>query len=218
MALSKARPIRNSRDKSIYVSFVFSACTLCFLTVHALLVSKSLTLLRFVPVHDQAISEGQCGSRVRGRLIAVEQRTCKGSFDVTNSFSLKLVRRGEWLGHLRYSQHPALVCTGRHGRSGYVGYAGRLTNFLQASRWGSGMLASTLLISLGPKPVTVLLCFGRVKLAGPTGPLKSAMGALMEGRRSRAGEEDVAILRTSMAGEGQVCVRESDCLAEGKAG
>lgn len=46
------------------------------------------------------------------------------------------------------------------------------------------MLASTLLISLGPKPVTVLLCFGRLK-AGPMGPLRSASGALVEGFRSR---------------------------------
>lgn len=30
-----------------------------------------------------------------------------------------------------------------------------------AALWGSGMLASTLLISCGPKPVTVRLCFGR---------------------------------------------------------
>ena len=66
------------------------------------------------------------------------------------------------------------------------------------------MLASTLLISPGPKPVTVLLCFGRVKLAGPTGPLKSAMGALVEGRRSRAGAAAVAMLTTSIAEKGEL--------------
>jgi hypothetical protein len=59
------------------------------------------------------------------------------------------------------------------------------------------MLASTLLISLGPKPVTVLLCFGRVK-AGPTGPCKSPSGALVEGLRSR-GEGFAAILMMSIA-------------------
>jgi len=48
------------------------------------------------------------------------------------------------------------------------------------------MLASTALISVGPNPVTVLLCFGLLK-EGPTGPAKSARGADMEGRRSRVG-------------------------------
>ena len=42
------------------------------------------------------------------------------------------------------------------------------------------MLASTLLISVAPNPVAVLLCFGLVK-SGPTGPLRSEMGALVEG-------------------------------------
>lgn len=72
-----------------------------------------------------------------------------------------------------------------------------LTNFRQASLCGSGMLASTLLISLAPKPVAVLLCLGLVKL-GPTGPARSASGELMDGRRSRAGAGVVAILSMSM--------------------
>jgi hypothetical protein len=38
-----------------------------------------------------------------------------------------------------------------------------------AARCGSGIEASTALISEGPKPVTVLLCLGLVK-PGPTGP------------------------------------------------
>jgi hypothetical protein len=75
------------------------------------------------------------------------------------------------------------------------------TNFLQAFLCGSGMLASTLLISLGPKPVAVLLCLGLVKLAGPTGPCRSASGELMEGRRSRAGAGVIAILRMAMGGK-----------------
>jgi hypothetical protein len=84
-----------------------------------------------------------------------------------------------------------------------------LTCFLQASLCGSGMLASTLLISPGPKPVTVLLCFGLVKLAGPTGPLKSASGALVDGRRSLAGGPvaAVAISRISMAKKGGIAER-----------
>lgn len=52
-----------------------------------------------------------------------------------------------------------------------------------ASLNGSGMLASTLLISDGPKPVKVRLCLGRLN-PGPTGPCKSEMGAPTEGLRS----------------------------------
>jgi hypothetical protein len=55
-----------------------------------------------------------------------------------------------------------------------------------ASRSGSGILASTLLISDGPKPVKVRLCLGRLN-PGPTGPWRSAMGAPTEGLRSRRG-------------------------------
>jgi hypothetical protein len=82
-----------------------------------------------------------------------------------------------------------------------------LTNFRHASRWGSGMLASTLLMSLGPKPVTVRLCFGRVIRAGPTGPLRSESGALVEGLRSRGAGETAAIFqqvnwREAQTGEG----------------
>ena len=53
------------------------------------------------------------------------------------------------------------------------------------------MLDSTLLISEGPKPVAVRLCLGLVN-SGPTGPLSSEMGALVEGRLSRV-EVEVAI-------------------------
>lgn len=72
------------------------------------------------------------------------------------------------------------------------------------------MLASTFLISPGPKPVTVLLCLGRVKLAGPTGPLRSTSGALVEGRRSRGEGAAAAILRMSMA-EKRELLRECRC-------
>ena len=46
------------------------------------------------------------------------------------------------------------------------------------------MLASTLLMSAAPKPVTVLLCFGLVN-SGPTGPFNSEMGALVDAFLSR---------------------------------
>lgn len=67
------------------------------------------------------------------------------------------------------------------------------------------MLLSIALISPGPKPVTVLLCLGRVK-AGPTGPCRSASGALVEGRRSRGDDDEaaVAILRMSIAEKGEL--------------
>lgn len=65
------------------------------------------------------------------------------------------------------------------------------------------MLFSTALISPGPKPVTVLLCFGRLK-DGPTGPFRSASGALVEGRRSRGPRLSVAILRMSIAEKGEL--------------
>lgn len=38
-------------------------------------------------------------------------------------------------------------------------------------------------MSAAPNPVAVRACFGRVK-SGPTGPLSSDMGALVEGLRS----------------------------------
>lgn len=48
-------------------------------------------------------------------------------------------------------------------------------------------LPSKLLISLGPKPVAVRVCFGREMPAGPTAPWISTIGADVEGRLSRVG-------------------------------
>ena len=56
------------------------------------------------------------------------------------------------------------------------------------------MLDSTLLISPGPNPVAVRLCFGRVK-SGPIGPLRSEMGALVEALRSRVVVEVAIVTR-----------------------
>ena len=53
-----------------------------------------------------------------------------------------------------------------------------------ASRWCSGILDSILLISEGPKPVDVRLCFGLL-MPGPTGPARVLIGAPIEGVRSR---------------------------------
>jgi hypothetical protein len=65
------------------------------------------------------------------------------------------------------------------------------------------MLFSTALISPGPKPVTVLLCLGRLK-EGPTGPFRSASGELVEGRRWRGERLSAAILRVSIAEKGEL--------------
>jgi hypothetical protein len=146
-------------------------------TVYTFLVAKGLCLLCLIPVEDQAVAEGERSSGIGGGFIAVVEGTRKGRLDMTDSLSLEVVGSTKVLGHLQRISKGTIAW----------GEAIALTCFLHASRWGSGMLASTVLISPGPKPVTVLLCFGRVKLAGPTGPCKSEMGALVEGRLSRGG-------------------------------
>jgi hypothetical protein len=59
-----------------------------------------------------------------------------------------------------------------------------------ASLWGSGIEASTALISDAPKPVAVLFNFG----LGVTGPWKSYSGALVDGLRSLAEMEGLRSL------------------------
>jgi hypothetical protein len=49
------------------------------------------------------------------------------------------------------------------------------------------MVASTILISAGPKPVNVRLCFKWVN-PGPIGPCRSVIGAPTEGLLSRENE------------------------------
>jgi len=55
-------------------------------------------------------------------------------------------------------------------------------------------LPSTLLMSPAPKPVKVRLCLGRVTPEGPMGPLRSVIGAPVEGRRWRG--LDIVIARS----------------------
>ena len=70
-----------------------------------------------------------------------------------------------------------------------------------ASLCGSGMLASTFLISAAPKPVAVRLCLGREIPSGPMGPWISVMGALADGFLSRVWvamvdvQEEIELLR-----------------------
>jgi hypothetical protein len=166
---------------------------LYLLTVHPLLIRKSLSLLRLVPVQDQSVPESKRSSSTSSTLIAIIQRTRESGLNVADGLLLEVFRGSEGLGGLPNSQCPIPIWS----VAMQLSWANELTNFFQAARWGSGMLASTLLMSPGPNPVTVLLCFGLVKLAGPTGPLRSASGALVDGRRSRAVE--ATMLRMSIA-------------------
>lgn len=100
MALSRARPIKNSRERSEFIRGCSTSKFPTSLTVYTLLVSKGLTLLRLVPVQDQAIPEGEGSSSVGSRLVAVEEGACEGSLDMANSVFRKVVWRREGLGHL----------------------------------------------------------------------------------------------------------------------
>jgi hypothetical protein len=180
------------------------------LTVHPLLICESLRLLRLVPVQDESVPEGERGSSIGSTLIAVVQRTRESGLNVADSLLLKVFRGSEGLGGLSNNQSPIPIWS----VAMQLSWANKLTNFFQAARWGSGMLASTLLMSPGPNPVTVLLCFGLVKLAGPTGPLRSASGALVDGRRSRAGEATMLKIQLQQRSN----YWGSDGLTKGKGG
>lgn len=84
-------------------------------------------------------------------------------------------------GRATYIFPPSIDTPGSRSAQAPKGIDKRKTH---ASLSGSGMLASTFLISAGPKPVKVRLCLGRLN-PGPTGPRRSAMGAPTEGLRSR---------------------------------
>lgn len=59
--------------------------------VDALGVGQGLSLLGPVPLLDQTITDGQTGSRVRGRLVAVEQAASQVGLDMANDLFLELV-------------------------------------------------------------------------------------------------------------------------------
>lgn len=134
--------------------------------------------------------------RVSSRLIAVEQRTCERGLNVSHSLLAKVFLGREFVGRLLMLSvllFISLVSTvtyvfppSTHRTS--VQFSHDLSSAHEstyASLCGSGMLASTLLISDGPNPVTVRLCLGRDMPAGPMGPWKSVMGAEELGFRSR---------------------------------
>jgi hypothetical protein len=64
--------------------------------------------------------------------------------------------------------------------------------YTHAALCPSGTLASTALISAGPNPVAVLLCFGLLMPGGPTAVVKSLIGAEVLGLRSRGAGAVVA--------------------------
>jgi hypothetical protein len=93
--------MRNSRERSSSVRDDSARIDAIILTVYTLLVGKGLTLLRLVPVQDQAIPEGKGSSSVSGRLIAVEEGARKRSLDMADSVFGEVVWCREGLGHLR---------------------------------------------------------------------------------------------------------------------
>jgi hypothetical protein len=187
IALSKARPIKNSSERSGNIVSDKSHPKIRHRpTVDTLLVGKCLTLLSPIPLDDQSVSERQCSTRVSRQLIAIVQRAGEGGLDMAHEFSLKLIL-GSKLGSRMLP--PSVTPSYSHlvsSSSTPVRQRQKGKPQTHASRSGSGILASTLLISDGPKPVKVRLCLGRLN-PGPTGPWRSAMGAPTEGLRSRRG-------------------------------
>lgn len=59
--------------------------------VDALGVAVSLTLLGFVPVQDQTITEGQASGRIGGVLVAIEDASSERGFNMTDNLLLKVV-------------------------------------------------------------------------------------------------------------------------------
>jgi len=85
---------------------------------------------------------------------------------------------------------------------------GRSNDNTHAALWPSGTLASTALISAGPKPVAVLLCLGLLMPGGPTAVVKSLIGAEVLGLRSRGAGAVVGVAMFVVAREEVGWVRE----------
>ena len=64
MALSKARPMRNSRERSGPGSVKCSPTAQERHTVDSLLISKGLSLLCPIPLYDEAVPEGEGSTRI----------------------------------------------------------------------------------------------------------------------------------------------------------
>lgn len=59
--------------------------------VDPLTICESLALLSSVPFEDQAVAEGQAGSRVGSRFVAVEHATRKCCLDMTDNLVLEFI-------------------------------------------------------------------------------------------------------------------------------
>lgn len=146
----------------------------------------------------QLPSTAQCDVQ----LIAVEQRSRQRRLNVLHSLRLKLVLSLELLRRLTSTTSLALPACSLRSRVATYEFlppaeshkcqqipppSYQVTKHHQsthAALWPSGTLASTALISPGPKPVAVLLCFGLVMPGGPTAVWKSLMGEETLGLRS----------------------------------
>ena len=149
-------------------------------------------------------------SRPNLQLVAVEQRSRQSCLDVLHSLRLELILGLEFFRRLAVRRSLALL----HRKTIVMIFSQQITyEFLpptdpqmsatrsrrqahqhdstHAALWPSGTLASTALISAGPKPVAVLLCFGLVIPGGPTAVWKSLMGEETLGLRSLGGAEAV---------------------------
>jgi hypothetical protein len=109
-------------ETQVYQSMVSESQTLfqhCLLTVNPLLISKSMSLLRLVPLDDQAVTESQCSTCVSGTVkkgqpcpasfrkadqnplfIAIEERPRQGRLNVLHSLCGKLIGCLELFGGL----------------------------------------------------------------------------------------------------------------------
>ena len=117
MALSRARPIRNSKERSGDVSTLDLTFSIPWHTVYALLVSERLSLLSLVPFDNKSIAERQSGAGVCSskklyqcaihfvngggnilhlHLVAIKEGSCKSSLNVSHSLVL---RRHQFMSH-----------------------------------------------------------------------------------------------------------------------
>ena len=124
----------------------------------------------------------------------------------TSNSSLVVKPRGDYKADIREGKHAApesqhtnffhLLCALVSSWPFEVGV--EISTY--ASRMCSGMLDSTALMSPGPNPVAVRLCFGLVK-PGPTGPVRVEIGAPVESLRSRGDEATAAAAMLSAGAE-----------------
>lgn len=165
-------------------------------------------------------------SRSNLQLIAVEQRSRQSCLDVLHSLRLELILGLELfrrliaqillaLSHcntivlilsqqITYELLPPVVPEMSETSPRQQVHQHDSTH---AALWPSGTLASTALISAGPKPVAVLLCLGLVMPGGPTAVWKSLMGEETLGLRSLGAEAVLgdSAISVSLTGRTRKC-------------